>query len=517
MKNKKIWILLAIFGIVFSGWFATKLWAEKDNIYESLKLFARVFALVKRNYVTEVTADELIENALKGMLERLDPYSTYLNKKEYSNLQVSTTGKFGGLGITIGIRDEVLTIIAPLEGTPAWRAGLQAGDKIIEIDGESTEGITIDEAVSKLRGDPGTKVTIKILREGVPDPFKVTITREIIKINAVPYYEMLTENIGYIRFSGFSETAYDEVIEALDYLFDKGAKKIILDIRGNPGGLLREAVEVTDIFLPPGKTIVVTKGRTPASYREFHSLRNAVKGTQYPLIVLVDHGSASASEILAGALQDWERALILGSDTTFGKGSVQTIHRIFETQGAVKLTTAYWYTPSGRCIDIHKVKKERKKRGKGRKEEEAKFYTLGKHHRLLKGEGGIIPDIIVEVETPPVIVVKLITKGAFFKYAVKYSHRHKILPADFVVTDELLNDFKVFLKREKILKFDERTEREFEFAKEEIKHKLEQEIVSKYEGLSGAYRVVLKYDTLVKKAIEILEKAENVDDLFKEI
>jgi len=509
MKSKKIWVFLGVLGIVLSGWVVSKLWAEKDNIYESLRLFTRVVALVQKNYVRDVSSDELIENALKGMLEKLDPYSTYLTKKEYADLQVTTRGEFGGLGIQIGIRDEILTIIAPLEGTPAWRAGLQAGDRIIEINGESTEGITIEEAVSKLRGTPGTKVTIKIAREGAAKPFNVTITREIIKIKAVPYAALISDKIGYIRFSSFSQRAYDEVKDALDSLFKEGARKIILDIRSNPGGLLREAVEVADIFLPSGKTVVITKGRDPSSYRELYSLSSPLHGTEYLLVLLVDHGSASASEILAGAIQDWERGLIIGSDTTFGKGSVQTLHRIPETEGAVKLTTAYWYTPSGRCIDVHKVKREKKK--------EKKFYTLGRHHRLLKGEGGIIPDIIVEVPYIHPIVNKLIIKSAFFKYAVKYARRHKDIPKDFKVDDQVFNDFVKFLEKEKIFKPTEEEKKEMEIAKEDIKRRLESEILSKYYGIAGTYMVILRYDPLIKKAEEILKEAESLGDLFKNI
>lgn len=506
MKKRKVIILLILFGIGIAGWSATKLWAYRNDLFTYLKIFSHAVSIIKKEYVREVDSKELIENAINGMLQELDPYSGYLTEKQYNELKVETKGEFGGLGIHIGIRNKVLTIISPMEGTPAARAGLLAGDKIIEIEGKSTEGITIEEAISKLRGEPGTKVTITISREGVRKPFKITITREIIRIRSVPYAAKINDDIGYIKFLHFSKDAHQEIKKAIDSLFLLGVKKIIFDLRNNPGGLLEEGIAVADLFLDEGKTIVITRGRKYEFQREYIASPESYK--EFPMVILVNMGSSSASEIFTGALQDWERAVVLG-DTTFGKGSVQTLYPIKETGGAIKLTRAYWYTPSGRCIDAHKVELERKKReGK-----ETVFYTLGKRRLKLKGEGGIIPDLVMEIETPESyeFMSPFVRENTFFSYAVTYVKRHKKIQKDFIVTDAILQDFKKFAISKGVKFKDE----EFLKYKEDVKIMLEREIASKIEGIQGDYRVRVKYDPLVKKAIELLKKSPDLFALFE--
>lgn len=326
----------------------------EDEVLKGFHLISEVFSQIKENYVEEVDPKELIYGAIKGMLSALDPYSQFLTSERKKELQVDTKGSFGGLGMYIGIRDNKLTVIAPIEGTPAYKAGVQPGDHIIEIEGKSTAGMSVEEAVKLLRGDPGTKVTFTVVREGEPEPIKFTITRDIIQIQTVKH-QVIDDVIGYIRITNFMEptdAAVDQVLE--EFESNPKIKGIILDLRGNPGGLLTSAVEVASDFLPEGALIVYTQGRDPKSRREF---RVAPGKTHkwFPMVVLIDGGTASGSEIVAGAIKDNRRGILMGT-RTFGKASVQKIFPIGrDVPGedvALKLTVAHYYTPNG--VDIHK-------------------------------------------------------------------------------------------------------------------------------------------------------------------
>ena len=331
------------------------------NVVFMLKTLNQVLHYVQSYYVEEVNPPKLIEKGIEGMVQSLDPYSEFLTPDESQEWDVRTRGEFGGLGIQITKRSEKdwITIIAPIEDTPADRAGIRAGDQIIKIEDESTWGMSLKEVVKKLRGKPGTKVTITIKRPGLDEPLEFTITRAIIHIKAVPYAALLKDDIGYVDLSTFNRSASEELKNAMDSLFNLGAKKMILDLRSNPGGLLQEAVRVANLFLPKGSVIVSTKGRTEDSRQEFDAPMDPPYGDKFPLVVLVDHGSASASEIVSGAIQDWDRGILIG-DTTFGKGSVQRIYRL-DKGYELKLTTAKYYTPSGRCIHRERGKESETK------------------------------------------------------------------------------------------------------------------------------------------------------------
>lgn len=318
-----------------------------ESLFKQLKLFADVMDLVQQQYVEKVDTSRLIHGAIKGMLQELDPHSTYMTPDEYKELQVETSGSFGGIGIEITIRDNILTIVAPLAGTPADKAGLKPNDQIIRINGEPTKDMSLMQAVKKLRGPKGTKVTITILREGESRPFDVTLVRDIIRIQSVKF-KTLEPGYGYVRITSFQSDTTDELQKALRKLEKKNhpMKGLILDLRNNPGGLLDQAVRVSDEFLDEG-LIVYTKGRTKEQQMKFEAHKNK-EPHKYPMVVLVNGGSASASEIVAGALQDQKRAVILG-EPTFGKGSVQTVIPL-KDGSAVRLTTALYYTPSGRSI-----------------------------------------------------------------------------------------------------------------------------------------------------------------------
>ncbi|MCK4422964.1 MAG: S41 family peptidase, partial [Candidatus Omnitrophica bacterium] len=318
-----------------------------DDFYKEIELYTNTMTIIQREYVDEVNSHDLIYGSLQGMLSSLDPHSQFMPPDDYKDIQVETSGEFGGLGIEITIRDDLLTIISPLEGTPADKAGIQAGDRIVGIEGETTKNINIHDAVKKLRGKPGTEVTITIMREKAKKIFDVTIVRAIIKVESVRKVKMISENIGYIRLATFGEKSANDIEQALDKLAGEGMEALILDLRNNPGGLLNISVKIADKFLDEGKLIVTTRGRKEDQVLEFKAHSDNTFA-QYPLVVLVNHGSASASEIVAGAIKDNGRGVLLGTKT-FGKGSVQTIIPMPDGS-ALRLTTAKYFTPSGQCI-----------------------------------------------------------------------------------------------------------------------------------------------------------------------
>jgi carboxyl-terminal processing protease len=313
--------------------------------YEDLKLFTEVLNTVKRNYVEDVETKKLVYDALHGMLRSLDPHSDFLTPESFKEMKVETKGEFGGLGIQISIKDGVLTIIAPIEDTPAWRIGLEAGDKIMKIEDEFTKDMSLQDAVHRMRGKPGTSVTLTIVRNGLKRPKKYTIVRDIIKVKSVKS-KMLDDKIAHIKLNQFQERSAGDLEKALRKLVSEGAEGIILDLRNNPGGLLTSAIDISGLFINRGSLVVYTKGRS-GDKTEYHS-RKATVTAQIPMVVLVNQGSASASEIVAGALKDWKRAVVLGT-TTFGKASVQSVIALSDGS-ALRITTAKYYTPKGTLI-----------------------------------------------------------------------------------------------------------------------------------------------------------------------
>ncbi len=337
--------------------------ADSNSTYEQLRLFTEVLSIVQNQYVDEVPAKDLIYSAIKGTLRGLDPHSSFLDPDNYREMQVETSGSFGGLGIEITLRDDVLTVVAPIDGTPAYRAGLHSGDRILKIDGLVTKDMQLSDAVKRMRGKPGTKVTIAVMREGWTELKDFEITREQIRVQSVRSHD-LGNGVAYIRLRQFQEQTSHDIEQALDRFGRNGMKALVLDLRNNPGGLLTAAVEVTEKFIPDGKLVVYTEGRVRNQNMRFSA--HAKKAySEMPMVILVNQGSASASEIVAGALQDYGRAVLVGTQT-FGKGSVQTIIPLSDGSG-LRLTTAKYFTPKGRSIH-----------GKG-----------------------ITPDIVVEVPKPP--------------------------------------------------------------------------------------------------------------------
>lgn len=331
--------------LVISGGGRHEVTAVEDS-YERLKVFTEVLSLIQANYVDEAKPRDLIYGGIKGMLETLDPHSSFLPPDLFKEMQVETQGTFGGLGIEITVKDRQLTIVAPIEGTPADRAGLHPGDRIVKIDGQPTKDMTLIEAVKKLRGPKGTSVTMAILRDESPGPFELTLVREVIEVKSVRAKD-LGDGIAYIRISSFQERTGKDLLKAVEQLAHGSMSALVLDLRNNPGGLLNQAVQVSDLFLDKGQLIVYTEGRVKNQDLRF-SAEHATEIPKVPMVILVNGGSASASEIVAGALQDWKRAVVLGTKT-FGKGSVQTVIPLSDGSG-LRLTTAKYFTPKGRAI-----------------------------------------------------------------------------------------------------------------------------------------------------------------------
>ena len=338
--------VLAVLTLSLGGTSASK-GVDRTATYEQLKLFTDVLAIIQNQYVDETEPREVIYGAVRGMLRALDPHSSFMDPESYREMQVETSGSFGGLGIEITIRDDQLTVVAPIEGTPAWRAGIQPGDRIVKIEGLVTKDMSLPDAVKRMRGPKGTKITVTVAREGIKDPIDVSLVREVIQVQSVKAQE-LEPGIGYIRVRQFQERTAPDLVTAVEK-FEKTGRLggLIVDVRSNPGGLLSAAVEVSEEFLGDGKLIVYTEGRVRNQNMRFTAhAKRAI--TEVPLVVLVNQGSASASEIVAGAIQDHGRGVVIGQQT-FGKGSVQTIIPLADGSG-LRLTTARYFTPKGRSI-----------------------------------------------------------------------------------------------------------------------------------------------------------------------
>jgi carboxyl-terminal processing protease len=347
-QRRRIWVfgpmvmVALLFGVLIGkGWERT---GHATETYEELRTFSEVLTQVQKNYVDDTKVKDLVQGAIRGMLSTLDPHSAYMTPEMYKEMQVETKGEFGGVGIQIGVKENRLAVIAPIDGTPAQRAGIKAGDYITKVNEESTKDLSLMDAVQKMRGPKGTKVNLTIQRDGSSDAMQFTLVRDTIKIESVK--SKVLDNIGYVKLTQFQEATGRDLGRALKQFKEQKVQSTILDLRNNPGGLLTAAVEVSEQFLPNGKLVVYTKGRESKKDEWFAKGRDQMDDS--PMIILVNEGSASASEIVAGALQDYGRAVIVGT-TSFGKGSVQTILPLGDGSG-LRLTTAKYYTPKGRSI-----------------------------------------------------------------------------------------------------------------------------------------------------------------------
>ena len=362
-KQGLVWLGIVALGCLFAGAVMANRLPFQGDSYEELKTFTEVLSYVEANYVQEVEPEKLIHGAIRGMLRTLDSHSSFMPPEIYREMQVETEGKFGGLGIEITIRDDILTVVSPIEGTPAYRAGIKAADRIVSVEGQSTKDMSLIEAVRLMRGPADTNVTLGIMREGFTEPKDFTLTRAIIHIRSVDS-KVLPGGVGYVKLRSFHKDTSEELAAELEELDQSNVNSLVLDLRNNPGGLLEQAIAVANEFVSSGKLIVYTKGRLANQNMKGFSKSDG-SHSDYPMVILVNGGSASASEIVAGALQDLERAKLVGTKT-FGKGSVQTIIPLSNGAG-LRLTTAKYYTPSGRVIH----------------------------------DKGIVPDVVIEEPPPP--------------------------------------------------------------------------------------------------------------------
>ncbi len=506
------------------------------KISKNIDVFGQVYKEIVRNYVDEVDPEKFMHAGIDGMLETLDPYTVFIGPQEGDEIDLITSGEYGGVGISIGVRDGRLTVIAPMDGYSAQKQGIRAGDEIVAIDGVTVTGMNIDSVRARVRGLPGTTVRMKIRREGVSDPLEFVLVREEIQVNSVSYAGYIEKGIGYIRLERFSRRAGDEVEDAIRQLRAQGTLRgIILDLRDNPGGLLESAVDIAGDFLPKGAVVVTTRGRNGEDDKTYRVQEDPVAGT-VPLAVLVNRNSASASEIVAGAIQDLDRGVIIGT-RSFGKGLVQTIAQLdYNTQ--LKLTTARYYTPSGRSIqEIDYAHRD----GDGvfsvtpdslRKT----YYTA--HGRPVRDARGIAPDSLVRGDEMSPLVQALLRQAMFFKFATTYVSEHPE-EKEFLEDTLLLDKFRSYLRKEKFefrdsaqsVLEDLRTivEKEhygkpalvsidsvgkllsaeqgsvFDRHRAEIGHELKEELFSRYEGEKGRAKAALQWDRQASVAAGILE------------
>jgi carboxyl-terminal processing protease len=489
------------------------------DVYSDVDRFISVLQHIRGYYVDETDDDELIKGAIKRMLADLDPHTQYLEGSSLSELKVGTTGKYSGVGMEISTRRGHPIVVSPMEGTPAERAGLRTGDVIMSIDGHETYGMLLQDISGALKGPAGTSVTLTVRRRGETDPIDFTVVRDVIHIPNISMCTVIEPKIGYVRMNRFAAGTARELGSCLDRLEAGGITGLVLDLRGNPGGLLLEATRACEQFLPEGRLVVSTRGRVSGESVEYLS-RSTGTRVSLPMAVLVDGGTASAAEIVAGAIQDWDLGLIVG-DVTFGKGSVQRVMELGGNQ-ALKLTTSYYYTPSGRCI--HNRSKEENGNGEAPGEDGAdesagsadttsaggggRYFTAA--GRAVRGGGGITPDVIVKRAHPSRFERTLESRGLFFDFAVDYAVKNPDL-APAAVSAETIRSFREFILDEGV-SFDES---EFESARGFISLGIRRELARRADGDEGARLVALRGDSTVATAVRLLRDAKRPGDVFE--
>jgi len=531
--NRSAWgpPVVLVVALITGGWFLQRGVEQEANVYLQARLFQEVLDHVTEQYVDPIDRSGLVGAAIEGVLSELnDPHTSFIDAKTWDGFRFRSgaDADYGGVGLEILNRDGWVTVITPLPGGPALRAGIRAGDQIIEVEGASAEDWETDQAASLLRGSPGTDVSLLIHRPGVDEPIPFTLTRAVIELLSVPFATMVDEGVGYIPLRIFSETSGAEVREAIERLQEQGMTSLILDLRDNPGGLLDEGVGVADLFLPNGAAILETRGRASGQNQNFSGVHPEMV-PHVPVVVLVNQSSASASEIVAGALQDHDRALVLGT-RTYGKGSVQTLFRL-SGGNILRLTTARWYTPVGRSIQI--AHDEEAENGAGQssalglggervlKEASVKGPTVESFGgRTLHGGGGITPDLVVLPDTLSAreqgAVQRLFrSAGAFatasFDHSVLYVRDHPNLETGFALTPADLDRFyRTLIDEHEIML----SETDFVTAVRYVTHQLERQIALQAWGEEGAFHHTRGVDRQLKNAIEILKQADTPEALF---
>ncbi len=536
MKKKIIVIALFLSSLSF--------WAFTDSnfaIVKNLDIFYSLFKEINMFYVDETDPEQMVKHAIDGMLKKTDPYTVYIPESKIEDFKFMTTGEYAGIGSLIHHEDDYIVISEPYKGLPADKAGLKAGDKIIAIDGKSMKGKTVSNISEFLKGEPGSKITLEIERFGQKEHLFKEITREKINLKSLPYYGMVNDSTGYFILRTFTRGAANEVRDAVKSLLSEGAKYLIFDLRNNGGGLLNEAINIVNLFVEKGNTVVSTKGRL-SEWDKTYTCNNKALFKDIPLTILVNNHSASASEIVSGSMQDLDRAVVLGT-RTYGKGLVQAT-RSLPYNAKVKLTTAKYYIPSGRCIQALDYTHRNKDGSVGKIADSliSTFYT--QNNRVVYDGGGILPDISIESEEYRSVLYFLLSKQLIFKYATEYYARVPEIsnPKEFSLSDKEYNDFVKWVEKQELTyesftekdlkdlietakkeKYYESSKEAFENLEKSLKHSLskdlytskeavtnllEDELLTRYFYREGAVEHRLLKDKSVKKASEILSKPQ---------
>ncbi len=554
------WLLVTIAGIVLAGSVA---WTGDGDYYQEVKkglrLFGDIYKNVTEKYVDEIRPGEFIRAGIDGLLADLDPYTVYYEGSETSELDLLMLGKYGGIGVSIGVKDGYLTVISTADQSPGRRAGILPGDRIVAVDGQTLGTLNYQEMSNLVRGDPGTKVHLTIVRPGLERTLEFQLIRETVHVENISYAGMIADGVGFIKLTKFSKNAEVEFAGAMEDLQRRGMKSLIIDLRGNPGGLLEVGIDIANQFIRRGSIITVTRGRTAESNRVYQATRDP-RYPELPLAVLVDEGSASASEVLAGALQDLDRAVIIGMPT-FGKGLVQSVYPLQERNSVLKITTAKYYTPSGRCIQKANYRGSHVRRGALIDNTENE--TFGQSQQMLRldstadtttyrtasgrkvyGNGGIQPDVVVQEEPPTEYVSEILRRGLIFDFVTRHYQfltQHALsIDSAYEISDSDLNAFRTlvdttrfeyvsrieqrlsevdtlartghypddFGRQLSALRKTVRSHREGEFHRnaQTIKRTIELEMISRALGNHGRIAAALREDRVVAEARKVLSE-----------
>ena len=548
MKTKKI-LLIAVTAIVVTcGLTALRNDDKSFEISKHLNIYATLFRDINMFYVDETNPGDLVTTSIKSMLKSLDPYTVYYPESEMEDVKLMTTGEYAGIGSIISKKGDHIIIREPYRNSPAAKAGLLPGDIILAIDGNSTKGKDTEDVSAMLKGQPGKEITIKVQREYEDKPIEKKAIREKIQIPSVPFFGLVNDSTGYIYLTSFTDKSANDVRTAIIELKNKGAKALILDLRGNSGGLLDQAVEIVNFFVPKNSKVVSTKGKVKQWDKEYNAEKNPI-APDMPLAVLIDRGSASASEIVSGALQDLDRAVLVG-ERSFGKGLVQTVRDLaYNTK--LKVTTAKYYIPSGRCIQALDYSHRNPDGSVGKVPDSLITEYATKNGRKVYDGGGISPDVKVEEDEYARITQELVLQDITFDFVNNYALRHPEIPAikNFKVSDEIYDQFKQYLKEknfsyetgsqqmlEKLIEtakaekyFDgskeeiEKLQKEFAHSidrdmnlfKEEIMSFLAEQFIQRYYYQEGVIEYKMKHDKEVAKAVEILADRNEYQKLLK--
>ena len=545
MKKKLIFISLFISSLTLLSFKS-----DYFEIAKNLEIFTDLYKELNTYYVDETDPGKLIKSAMDEMLQTLDPYTNYIPESEIEDFQFMTTGQYGGIGAMITKRDEYVYISEPYEGFPAQKSGLMAGDKILEVNNISVKGKSTEEVSKLLKGQPNTNVSILIERKYINEPFEVSFKREKVTVGSVPYFGLLENNIGYVKLRSFTRNCSNDLKNAIIKLKEQSATSLILDLRGNPGGLLNESVKIANFFVNQGEDIVSTKGKIK-SWEKVYTATNKPIDTEIPLVVLIDQSSASASEIVSGSLQDLDRAVIVGK-RSFGKGLVQQTRKL-SYNSQLKLTVAKYYIPSGRCIQALDYSNRNEDGSVGKIADSLSTEFRTKNNRKVYDGGGITPDLVTESEVSSKILLSLFRERLFFDYATEYRLKNEnILSAkDFKINDEKFLDFKNFLSDKEyeyetdtekaykklkkvaeeenyfesmknnfdllVTKIDDAKSDDLEKNKDFVKEILANEIVSRYYYQKGRIQSSLNYDKDILEAITVLSDSTKYKQILSNI